>query len=918
MWKKIIIGFIVVAGLATGIWFGLQALEEETAPISESIQAVPSSAAFIFETHDFHSLWQKLSETNVMWSELQVTDYFREMHATGYFLDSIIMHDPEVNKILHQQSAVISAHMAGASRFDFLYCTAVPGNVDKESVNALMDKVSSGKAILTERIYDETTVTDIKIAGTELEFTYTLKNGLFIASGSGVLVEDAIRHLNKEAYLTDNHDFMQVQRTAGIENTDGNLYINYRSFPNMLATYLNMKTIKQVVPLSAFASWSELDLLLKPNALSFEGFTYSNDTINNYLNIFLNQQPEDVEIPTILPENTAILIEMGISNPEGFLKDYRTYLSKNNRLFEYEQELEGINNSCNCDINELMLSWLGNEIALAIGEPADRSTERNKYIIASTTGLDYTTSSLTALVEKLGTSDNPEAAAEDYKGYSLQRIDLQNIWFRLLGEIFDGFEESHFTIVDDFVVFANSRSALRSLINMKLAGKTLSLDPNYTAFSEEMASESNILIYTNIARSAHLYKDYLTKDYAASIDTHLVLMRKFEAGAMQFSSYKKNLFLNNVYLKYNPVYKQVTSSLWEAQLDTTISRPAWMVTNHKNGNLEVCVQDDANTLYLISATGNILWKRYLTEPIIGDIRQIDVLKNNKLQLLFNTRSNIYLIDRNGNDVTGFPAALTAPASHQLAVMDYDNNRNYRLLIPCIDNKVYNYDQTGKIVDGWAFPGTTSLVRTDIEHFVVNNKDYIFITEDNGKIHLLDRRGNERVNTETVLKGRSDNPVYIEQANEIGKCRVVYTDTAGTIIKAWFNGHEEKAHYNDYSAAHHFMYHDLNGDQSNDFIITDGNQIAVLQRDGTELFTWTADSAIAQPPKVLQSASGENLLGVINLSANVALILNHLGDQLEGMPLYGGSVPVIGDMNRDGSMNMVTTHPDQHVYTYTLR
>ena len=66
-----------------------------------------------------------------------------------------------------------------------------------------------------------------------------------------------------------------------------------------------------------------------------------------------------------------------------------------------------------------------------------------------------------------------------------------------------------------------------------------------------------------------------------------------------------------------------------------------LVKNHYTQKWEIAVQDENLNLYLISSEGEILWKRKLQEAVIGSIRQIDLFKNNKLQLLFNTKASCF-------------------------------------------------------------------------------------------------------------------------------------------------------------------------------------------------------------------------------------------------------------------------------------
>ena len=300
MVKKIIITCIVLAAVAFGSWYGYQHLENEVVPPSTTLQAVPLDAAFIFESRDVHNVWRKLSETNVMWEELKSTEYFAEMNAVGQYMDSLFQHNSKLSQLTDKRSIVVSAHMSGANDFGFLYCISLPKNVDAAGIETMLEELSGGQALTTQRNYDETVVTQVTIASKELKFSYAVKGGIFISSASPVLVEKSIRHLNSDHWLTNDYGFVKVQKTAGIEETDGNLYLNFSAFPNVLATYLNTETKLQAVPLQAFGDWAELDLNIRPNGVNMSGFTYSNDTTNNFLNILQHQHPQDIEVPELL------------------------------------------------------------------------------------------------------------------------------------------------------------------------------------------------------------------------------------------------------------------------------------------------------------------------------------------------------------------------------------------------------------------------------------------------------------------------------------------------------------------------------------------------------------------------------------------------------------------------------------------
>ena len=151
-----------------------------------------------------------------------------------------------------------------------------------------------------------------------------------------------------------------------------------------------------------------------------------------------------------------------------------------------------------------------------------------------------------------------------------------------------------------------------------------------------------------------------------------------------------------------------TRALWTTQLEAPILSEISLVKNHYNQQWEIAVQDQDYNLYLISTEGEILWKRKLEDAIIGTIKQIDVFKNKKLQLLFNTSNKLFLIDRKGRDVRSFPISLKHKTELALALFDYQKQRNYRILLSCGKHQ-YMFDQNGKRINGWKLNKTKSKV-----------------------------------------------------------------------------------------------------------------------------------------------------------------------------------------------------------------
>ena len=88
-------------------------------------------------------------------------------------------------------------------------------------------------------------------------------------------------------------------------------------------------------------------------------------------------------------------------------------------------------------------------------------------------------------------------------------------------------------------------------------------------------------------------------------------------------------------------------------LDAPLSgKPQW-IKNHRNKTMDIVVQDLNNVMYLFSNTGTLFWKKQLTGQIVGEIRQVDLYKNRRLQMAFRTADRFMILDRNGKIVPPF-------------------------------------------------------------------------------------------------------------------------------------------------------------------------------------------------------------------------------------------------------------------------
>ena len=492
---------------------------------------------------------------------------------------------------------------------------------------------------------------------------------------------------------------------------------------------------------------------------------------------------------------------------------------------------------------------------------------------------------------------------------------IPGLFGTLFGDLFSDLKGNYFTELGNYYVFGNSEASIRQVIKKFETEKTLANNANFRAFSENLADESNIFIYTSVARSTNIYKSLLSREWARDIDNYTELYRKFEALAIQVSAHKDGMFYNSVFLKHNPVYKQETGSLWELAMDTVVERKPWVVRNHNTKSGEVLVQDAGNQLALISNTGKVLWKRKLQEAIVGDVQQIDAYENNKLQLLFTTANKLWLVDRNGEDVGAFPLDLPDKASAPLACMDYDRNKRYRILVPCADGKVYNYTAKGSAVKGWNFSTTGAPVVQQPTHFQLDGKDYVLFVDREGTVYATDRKRQERLTLSKSLPAGRE--IYLEKGETLEESRIITTDSVGTVVSLYFTDSLETLRLSEFTRKHYFLYADVDGQEGGEYIFGDGKRLSVYTGDQKLLWSQEFDASVSAMPQYFVLPEKGMRLGVTTEGTSEIWLLNSLGMLHEGLPLSGATAFSIADLSRDGSLVLVVGNHDKNLYTYTL-
>ena len=331
-----------------------------------------------------------------------------------------------------------------------------------------------------------------------------------------------------------------------------------------------------------------------------------------------------------------------------------------------------------------------------------------------------------------------------------------------------------------------------------------------------------------------------------------------------------------------PAQEVLAAEGWKVMLPSLTTARYWRVKNHNTGYGEMLVQDAKHAIHLINPEGELLWSRTLSGPVMGGVNQVDVLKNGRLQMAFNTRDQLYIFDRNGKDLTGFPVQLPSGASCPVKVADYDGDKTYRLIVGCENGQVLNYTGEGKTTKGWKGYQAKSAVSA-IDHFRLDNEDYLLCWPSGKPLVLLRRNGELRMEPKGSYADYDGGGYSIRRALDINSCGVAFVRKNGKLVIVEFGSGAEKVIADAAGKPAFLTCDDLNADQKPDYLFASGKDIQVFDASGERLFGAQLPSEIGRATEWFAAGANDGRIG-LPLADQSYHLVSLSGEPMEGFPV----------------------------------
>jgi hypothetical protein len=858
--KKISFYLFIAASIGVAIW-GYIRLKENKEPKASVIEHIPSSASAVIETKNISDLISQLTRQNLIWNSLLNNTNIANAQYCIQYLDSISKTNSEVTDLINNNGVYLCL-------FKEVKAT--------HSLMLFKLKEKSNETIFTDfftkhfkKSQTATTIDSYETTIRNQKWFVAYNDGIIYVASDEAILKHSIELTVNES-MAANTNYLALLKESGSQTN--HLYLNQENFI--------------LLDRSLFAQQSLYNVEVKLNEITLNGYVIP----DSILYTLKHQEASTIDIYQHLPSHPSSIIGLSISDAKLYVKEFE----KINMVSENKERAnlwKRLNDSALYDIKNEFLENIDGQIVANT-----YAIEKRSHMITAIKMKDSDKSkSLLVLVNDSATKQN-----------DLTMYHLQKEYQQLFTLINPSHTFQYACINNDLLLCFSDHIALQHYLQSIANSIMINKDNEFMEYANDnLAQACNIVCYNNTAllipdKDAYIIraKELVTSENAIS---HISVTGKNYKNLMQVR-------VNFSHAQQKSEDANMESSLWSFNADSSVISSVNVFTNHSTQENELCFQDNTKQLYLISSTGNLIWKKKLNEVIKSDIYTVDIFKNGKLQMLFNTENYLHLLDRNGNYVQGYPVKLPAKVTSDITLLDYENNKDYRIFLACANKHIYNFSLYGIKTEGFTPLKTDAIVELPIQYIKVGQSDYLITVDVMGKIYAFSRKGEGRIDFKNKTTTNLSN-FYVLSGNTLDNSKLIYVDDKNNLLnKISLTDKKEALKLGD----------ELSGFKTHYDLINDDAQMDVLAYGDGALYGYDLFSS-----KLMEHFSTasvyENVQAISTSSHNYILAFDKTGQKIDIIDKEGKLIssisnaskrPLVSNLYKNGKTYLVITNRHQ--------
>ena len=527
-------------------------------------------------------------------------------------------------------------------------------------------------------------------------------NGDFLlVSESDALVKSASRHIDTEVSVADAPGFADA---VGAVEGEMLLFMPHLHTRKLLPSMGGKSLTRHSAFVERFADWTALVSGTYDSVpLSLSGSFVSDGESDEFLTALEGCVPGTSGVADVLPSYTLSAVTIPVSNIEKYITAYKSFVDSRQSLHELNAKQKNLAKSAGIAPDAFFERLTVKEVANASFK-VDGKTEKVNLVRTSCKDAE--------LIFK----GNDIASFRGYEP-AVHSWAYGSFVASVFGGLFALADESCFTYVDGWII-TGSKAAIEEYVVRK------ALNYNLASYMAD-AGRGNLLSATPVLAQAYysLTENRDQMDLKPSVMKKLSKAMEADYTPVVVSVGKSKSGVNVKAEVYSLALKKTKAPVFER--DTTVVVPAgpYKVKNSHTGKMNTFYQNAQKSLCLRDENGKDLWGVPFSKKICGTAHNVDYFANGKLQILFGAGSQIYIIDRLGRYVGGFPVDLGKEILLGPDVYDFSGAKKYNILVLHKDNTVEMYNLKGKKPESWKGIAAPETVKSLPEKLTVGGKDF---------------------------------------------------------------------------------------------------------------------------------------------------------------------------------------------------
>lgn len=575
--------------------------------------------------------------------------------------------------VISKSHMAVSLHYSGSLLPLYVFET---GKTDKET-GGMPEEASALLEYLSAKGYVSEYVDCSALEGAQ---GLIAKTTVVVASKSDALVKSSVRHLQQGISVMDVNGFSAISA-----QTPGNdvLFFSNAYSSKLLPSFLAKTYSRKSSFVASFADWTAAGISRssdKPVILA--GAALCEGGAENFLPVLENVEPAKSSIAEIVPSYTLSAVSFPIKDVQPYVSAYKGYKDTKQALQMYQSRQKELQKKTGVSPVDFMQRLEVQEVATASFLVAGKLEKVNLLKPGHMdTELVFKATDVAKIKEY-----TPQVHAWPYASFAES----------LFGDIFELADESCFTYINGWIV-SGSLAAVQEYVDGKALEYSL-LEYLTDAGQTTLLSREPVAVisYLSLTEASKPAFDIFKPDFLAAL-------KPFTEGCdnaplvFSVSAGKKGTVMNAGISRLDP--QKVKAPVFERDTTVVVPEGPFTVRNsgtgkdnlfYQNSHLSLCLQED----------GKDLWGIPFKKPLCGKATTVDYFANGKLQIIFGAGSQVYLIDRLGRYVNGFPIELGKEILVGPDVYDFSGSNKYNIMVLHKDNTIEMYNLRGQKPASW--------------------------------------------------------------------------------------------------------------------------------------------------------------------------------------------------------------------------